>query len=389
MTPSRKKTELLIVGAGPYGLAAAARARALGIDAVTVGKPFSFWKEHMPKGMYLRSGYDWHLDPQNEATFSRFISDQKLLASLPIPLERFLQYGDWFQGQSGIVVDDQRVVRISRSNHQEFITEFESGDSISSRTVLCAPGFWPFRHLPPELRFLPADRIHHSASFSDPLRFSGRRCLIIGGRQSAFELAVLLAERGAAAVTVVHRHPTPAFAESDWSWVAGELLQAEREPGWFAGLSAPDRHSIEQRFWEVGRLKLEPWLYPRLRSANIQVLENSVVHGVERASPSGPYRALIQGAHTAAVDFDHCILATGFKVDVTRLDYLSGLVSGLTIVDGFPKLTNRFESESIPGLFFVGLVAGKQFGPYMGFTASCPFAARVAVDKIAERIGVV
>jgi cation diffusion facilitator CzcD-associated flavoprotein CzcO len=389
MKPSGKKTQLLILGAGPFGVAAAARARALGIDTVTVGKPFSFWKEHMPKGMCLRSGYDWHLDPQNVATFSRFISDQKLLPSLPIPLERFLQYGDWFQGQCGIVVDDQRVVRISRSSQHEFIVEFESGESISSRSVLCAPGFWPFRHLPEELRFLPEDRVHHSASFSDPLPFSGRQCLIIGGRQSAFELAVLLAERGATAVTVVHRHPTPAFAESDWSWIAAELLRAEREPGWFARLSTADRQSTERRFWEEGRLKLEPWLYPRLQSANIRVLEDSIVHGVKRTSPSGPYRALIQGARTVEVDFDDCILATGFKVDVTRLDYLSGLVSGLAIDAGFPKLTDRFESESIPGLFFAGLVAAKHFGPYMGFTASCPFAARVAVDTIAERIGVV
>jgi thioredoxin reductase len=41
-------TDLLIIGAGPYGLAKAAYARHLGINHVVVGKPVDFWKVNMP-----------------------------------------------------------------------------------------------------------------------------------------------------------------------------------------------------------------------------------------------------------------------------------------------------------------------------------------------------
>jgi cation diffusion facilitator CzcD-associated flavoprotein CzcO len=47
---------LLVVGAGPYGVAVAAHAMERGIETVVVGHPMSFWTDHMPEGMFLRSG---------------------------------------------------------------------------------------------------------------------------------------------------------------------------------------------------------------------------------------------------------------------------------------------------------------------------------------------
>src|SRR5213083_2117131 len=61
-SPHMQRTSLLVIGAGPYGLSTAALARERGIDTVAVGRPMGFWKEHMPAGMFLRSGPDWHLD---------------------------------------------------------------------------------------------------------------------------------------------------------------------------------------------------------------------------------------------------------------------------------------------------------------------------------------
>ncbi len=48
--------DIAIVGAGPYGLSAAAHLRAAnGLDIRVFGEPMSFWERHMPKGMLLRS----------------------------------------------------------------------------------------------------------------------------------------------------------------------------------------------------------------------------------------------------------------------------------------------------------------------------------------------
>ena len=49
-------TEVVVLGAGPYGLAAAAALRSSGIEHRVVGDPMSFWRE-MPKGMLLRSNW--------------------------------------------------------------------------------------------------------------------------------------------------------------------------------------------------------------------------------------------------------------------------------------------------------------------------------------------
>src|ERR1700693_4298462 len=48
--------DVLILGAGPYGRAAAAHLRAIqGLDVRVFGEPMEFWKSHMPDGMLLRS----------------------------------------------------------------------------------------------------------------------------------------------------------------------------------------------------------------------------------------------------------------------------------------------------------------------------------------------
>jgi cation diffusion facilitator CzcD-associated flavoprotein CzcO len=48
--------DVAIIGAGPYGLAAAAHLNAAnGIDIRVLGRPMSFWDEQMPRGMRLRS----------------------------------------------------------------------------------------------------------------------------------------------------------------------------------------------------------------------------------------------------------------------------------------------------------------------------------------------
>jgi hypothetical protein len=57
-------------------LAIAAQAAHAGIEHLIVGKPMEFWRRNMPKGMYLRSACDWHLDPQNRATIEKFLETQ-------------------------------------------------------------------------------------------------------------------------------------------------------------------------------------------------------------------------------------------------------------------------------------------------------------------------
>ena len=84
-------TQLLVIGAGPYALSTAAFARRHGIETVVLGSPMSFWREHMPAGMFLRSGPDWHLDAAGVHTLEAYLQEQSIAPGDvdPIPVGVF------------------------------------------------------------------------------------------------------------------------------------------------------------------------------------------------------------------------------------------------------------------------------------------------------------
>src|SRR5258708_953288 len=46
--------DVIVVGAGPYGITAAAQLLGRGLKVAVFGKTLELWREHMPKGMFLR-----------------------------------------------------------------------------------------------------------------------------------------------------------------------------------------------------------------------------------------------------------------------------------------------------------------------------------------------
>ena len=55
MTSTADAADVLVIGAGPYGLSVHAHLRRLGVRARILGDPMSTWRSHMPAGMYLKS----------------------------------------------------------------------------------------------------------------------------------------------------------------------------------------------------------------------------------------------------------------------------------------------------------------------------------------------
>src|SRR5437868_2026789 len=99
----RDDCEVAIIGAGPYGLALAAHLRAAKIAPRVFGAPLSFWRDHMPKGMKLRSPWRaTHIpDPQQKFTLDVFARQHGLNpVEDQLPLEHYVSYGDWFQRQT-------------------------------------------------------------------------------------------------------------------------------------------------------------------------------------------------------------------------------------------------------------------------------------------------
>jgi cation diffusion facilitator CzcD-associated flavoprotein CzcO len=376
-------TDLLIVGAGPFGLAMAAHARHLGIDHIVAGEPMQFWRAHMPEGMYLRSACDWHLDAQEEDTIEAFLRMQQLTprAVEPLSLARYLEYVRWFQTRKQIQPWPVVVERLDAIDNGKWRLQatLADGDAISAANVVLALGFAPFVHVPEDLaRVLPAGSFQHTRDLVDFTAVRGQRCLIIGGRQSAFEWAALMCEAGAAAIYVAHRHDSPVFAESDWSWVNRLIEGMERNSGWYRQLTQIEKDAMDRQLWAEGRLKLEPWLAARVRQPAISLCPNTRVADC-RELPGGAFEITLDGAGgSRVIEVDRIVLATGYKVDVSRVPMLArgNVLPQLQINDGSPALDEHLQS-TVPGLFMTSMLATRDFGPFFAFTAAVRASAKL------------
>ena len=339
----------------------------------------SLWRDHMPAGMFLRSGPDWHLDANGVHTFQAFLEHRGIAAADvdPLPIALFLAYADWFIAEEGLSIGHDLVTRLTRQA-DGFTAVLASGRRIAVDRVVAATGIAQFQRLPPWSAAVPDALCRHTCDVVDFDSVRGARLLIVGGRQSAYEWAALAADHGAARIDVVHRHATPRFERVSWTFVDEYVAQTLRTRGWWRHLRPEQQQAIARQFWEVGRLTLEPWLTPRLQADRVHRWPERTVAEVTAAGAEDVTVRLSSGESLTA---DRVVFATGYAPDLGRLGYLADLADEIVQADGFPVLDEGSQS-SIPGLYFVGFAATRDFGPFFGFTKGCPAAASIVVDDL-------
>jgi pyridine nucleotide-disulfide oxidoreductase len=376
--------DVTVLGAGPYGLAASAHLRQIkGMEVRTFGEPMGFWKDHMPEGMLLRSPWPAsHIsDPQTALTMDDFDRQSGTRVPRPIPLDRFVEYGLWFQSQAVPNVERRKITRIEKSSNG-FLLTVEEGEQFNSRRVVVAAGIGSFARRPKEFEALPRDLVDHVSDQSDVRRFAGKRVAVIGAGQSALESAALIHEVGGDVEVIVRS------ASVHWlGWRArmqklgpiASLLYSPFDIG-PAGVSrivaVPDSVKYFPRSIQTAFRKraLRPagarWLVDRFKNIKI-----STRRFVESAEPSGG-KAHLRLSDGTSRDVDHVVLGTGYRVDVSRYPFLAPELSqSVAQADGFPKLAPGFES-SVPGLHFLGAPSAWNFGPLMFFVCGTDYAAR-------------
>ncbi len=371
------ETDLLIIGAGPFGLGLAAYCQQFSIDYLMVGKPMGFWKSNMPHGMYLRSGIDWHLDPSGTYTIENFIQSQGYDTDQLKPLSRefYLNYTDWFKEGNQIDTMDFKVHELKVYDNS-FTAVSEDGNELKAKNVLVATGFEHYKHLPEEyLEMFPQDRLYHTCDLVNFDKLKRKRCLIIGGRQSAFEWAALLNESGVEQINLCYRHDTPRFTESDWTWVTPLMDRFIEDNSWYHKLTDEEKQALDYRLWVEGRAKLEPWLYPRINNNNVKLYPNSTIKNCTILSDHSLQCTLDQGQQ---LETDVIILATGYKVDLRKIPFLvnGNILEKLSIQGGFPRLDQNLQSN-IPGLYFTSITATRDFGSFFAFTVSVKASANL------------
>ena len=381
--------EIAVLGAGPYGLSVAAHLKAGGHDVRVIGRTMSFWREQMPIGMLLRSPYPaCNLsDPGGVLTLTDYERAHGVETEIPVPLDRFVDYGEWFRDQAAIEVDERYVDSVTKNG--SFALRLDDGSSLTARRVVVAAGIAPFANRPPVFRGLPDDRLSHACDEVDPSRFAGKKVAVIGGGQSALESAALLHECGADVDVIVRQGNVHwlTFRLQHELGLMSKLLYAPPDVG-PAGIShlvaRPSLYRLLPRrtqdaLWpRVLRPAGAGWLAPRMRDTARITTGRSVA----AAEPEGDgVRLTLDDG--SVLDVDHVLLGTGYRVDVGQYPFLSaGLLDAVHRVNGHPTLSHGLES-SVDGLHFVGAPAARSFGPLLRFVAGTEFAARAVARKLA------
>lgn len=380
------ETELLVAGAGPYGLGIAAYARSLGIEPLLIGGPMAFWREQMPPGMYLRSSWDWHYDPNEINTIERWLEETgRSKESIdPFPLADYLEFATWFEVVSGLDPVDLPILRIDLRPDGRFDVVFVNGETVNAKSVALALGFSHFAYVPQELvAVLPAEHVMHTVEYVDFSGAAGKRFAIVGGRQSAYEWAALLHGAGASSVDVIHRHRTPRFAAADWSWTSPVVERIAHDPQWFRGLDDAQKRKVAFRLWLEGRGKLEPWLAPELDTPSIRSRPFRTVAGSE-VGPDGALQLRLDDG--SELEVDRIVLATGYRTDIQRVPMLTAgnAMDDIEVANGFPVLDPTFQT-SVPGLYATSMMATRDFGPLFAFTVAVRASSRVIGDAVLAR----
>jgi thioredoxin reductase len=393
--------EVVVIGAGPYGLSAAAYLRDAGVEPYVFGRSMAFWKKNMPSGMLLRSKNEASNIAAPQKHLSIFAYEKTLGRKIadPVPIEDFIAYGDWFQKQVVPNLDTRQVENVLH-NGSVFELTLDDGEKMHAKSVVLALGIGLFSRRPEEFADISRELAPHSSDLNDFSKFAGKRVAVIGRGQSALEYAAMLHEKGAE-VQILTRDPALIFRPYAWrkyifrALTSGPLLPLSYKimpptdlgDVWTARKMAnPEsfRRQTPEMQEQLLRACARPigayWLEPRLKGVQVRTSVS-----VTRATVEAKVLQL-ELSNGAKDHVDFVVLATGYKIDVSRYNILDpSLKRNIRIAsDGYPVLDTNLQS-SVPGLYMAGVIGEKTLGPTLRFVTGTSNAGPRLAAGIAGR----
>jgi thioredoxin reductase len=303
-------------------------------------------------------------------------------------------YGRAFQERLAPRLEDVQVQSVEQVA-DGFRLVLAGGERARVRQVIIAVGYSHYQYVPETLAHLPAEFLSHSSQQRDLSRFRGRHVTVIGGGASALDVSALLHEAGAD-VELLARRSALVFGSTPRKRTAWDRVRAPITllgSGWksVAYCDLPGFFRYLPRETRIGLVKntLGPaggWAMKERVLGRFPLLLAHTPRNAEVRSRRVHLRAFDAAGSEAEVVTDHVIAATGYRVDVRRLNFVADDIrSRLECEDYVPVLSRNFES-SIPGMYFVGLAAANYFGPVMRFVAGAEYTSKKLAAHLSRKV---
>ena len=391
--------EVVIIGAGPYGLSLSTHLAAHGVKHRIFGRPMQFWDRIVDAGgeRYLKS-YCFGTNisaPITGYSFADYSRPRGLETFEPCSMAQFAAYGHWFQQENVPWVEPVEVELVDRSESGFDIT-LADGERFKTSHVVVATGLAGFAYVPQEIASLPPTIATHTGDISRFDMYSGRDVAVIGAGQSALEAAALLQEAGARPQLLVREgsvlwQTRVSLERSLWRRLRSPISGLGTGPKAWLLTNFPGAMHRTPAKWRIDFVKKHLpaegawWLRDRVENKIPIQFGTTVVETREKEGRAALELRDAKAKRHWRLMVDHVVVGSGYDIDVERLRFIDpNLRSAMHRLERAPKLNAYFET-SVPGLYFIGPASAMSFGPLFRFVVGAEYTVRVLTAHLAKR----
>ena len=342
--------DILVIGAGPAGLATSACLRTEGLEHMLLEREKT-----------VAPSWNAHYDRLHLHTIKTYSG----LPMMPWPAaaprypsrDQIVQYLLTYASKHKIVPRFGVVVQTVKRDANRFVVETSDG-ALSPRFVVMATGYNGVANLPsvPGLHIFHGTAIHASA-YRNALKYRGKRTLVVGCGNSGAEIALDLAEQGVEVAMVVrgpvHVVPRDLFG-----------LSTQRTNVLLSHLPLALQDVIAVKILRIAVGDLSRWgiLRPKIgpnrmieEHGRVPILDGGTIAMIKQRkirvvpAPEEVFPKGVRFADGTMRPFEAIVFATGYSPG------LGQVIANFETISDLLGRPHRFGEETgIPGLYFVG-----------------------------------